>query len=74
MELQILDILHITLIIFTSIIWTLLTIILFKVMKVINMATEIVVFYNKVKQILTAYKHIPEIFKEKVSSIMKKKN
>ena len=73
MELQIIDMLYITLIIFTSIIWTLLTIVLLRLIKVLNMATEIVDFYNKIKQILSAYKNIPSIFKEKVQDIIRKK-
>ena len=73
MTLQIIDMLYISLIIFTSIIWTLLTIVLLRLIKVLNMATEIVDFYNKIKQILSAYKNIPSIFKEKVQDIIRKK-
>ena len=72
MAIELIDMLYITLIIFTSIIWTLLIIILLKLMKVLNMATEIVGVYNKVKKIILAYKHIPDILKEKASSIIKK--
>ena len=72
MTLEIVDMLYIVLIVFTSIIWTLLTIALLKLIKVLNMATEIVDFYNKIKEMLSAYKKIPDIFKEKVSDIIKK--
>ena len=71
MYLEIIDILYIVLIIFTSIIGTLLTIILMRVMKVLNMATEIVDFYNKIKQVFVTYKQIPQIIKNKVSDLLK---
>ncbi len=72
MELQIIDILHLLLIIFTSIIGTLLVLVLLRVMKVLWMATEIVAFYEKIKQILSAYKQIPDLMKEKAKEYIKK--
>lgn len=72
MQLEIIDMLHIVLIMFTSIIWTMLILILMRVMKALNMVTEIVDFYNKMKKIFSAYKEIPQIIKEKVSDIIKK--
>jgi len=74
MELTILQILYIVLIIFTSIIWTLLIVVLMRVLKVLWVAVEIVEFYNKIKQILSVYAHIPEMIKEKVSDILSSKD
>ena len=72
MTLEILDILYITLIIFTSIIWTLLTLVLLRVMKALWMVMEIVDFYNKIKEIIWAYKQIPDVIKEKAKEFMGK--
>ena len=65
-----LDILYITLSIFTAIIWTLLAIVLFKVIKVLNPVLEIVDYYNQLKSYLASYKAIPNIIKEKVFEII----
>lgn len=73
MELTILELLYIVLIIFTSIIWTLLTLVLIRVLKVLWVVMEMVAIYNKIKQILSVYSHIPEIVKEKVSEIISSK-
>lgn len=73
MGLEIIDILYITLIIFISITWTLLTIILLKLIKVVSIASEIVNSYNKIKRILLAYKNIPNMLKEKIFDFIWKK-
>ena len=73
MELTILQILYIVLIIFTSIIWTLLILVLMRVFKVLWAVVELVEFYNKIKQILSVYAHIPEMIKEKISDILSSK-
>ena len=65
-----LDILYITLSIFTAVIWTLLAIVLFKVIKVLNPVLEIVDYYNQLKSYLASYKAIPSIIKEKVFEII----
>jgi len=72
MTLEIIDILYITLIIFTTIIGTLLTLVLIRVMKALWMVMEIVDLYNKVKEIIWAYKQIPDVLKEKAKEFMKK--
>jgi len=72
MELQVIDMLYITLTVFTAIIWTLLTLVLIRVLKVLWMATEIVDYYNKIKQVFSAYKQIPDIMKEKVKEFTSK--
>lgn len=74
MTLTILEVLYIVLIIFTSIIWTLLTIVLVRVLKILWPITEVVQIYEKVKNIFKAYANIPDILKEKVKDIVKKKN
>jgi len=65
-----LDILYITLSIFTAIIGTLLAIVLFKVIKILNPVLEIVDYYNQFKQYLSTYKAIPWIVKEKIFEII----
>ena len=59
-----LDILYITLSIFTWVIWTLLAIVLFKVIKILRPIEEIVWYYNTFKSYLSAYRQIPLIIKE----------
>lgn len=71
MTLTILELLYIVLIIFASIIWTLLVIILLRVIKVLWPLVEIADFYNKIKKIFSYYAQIPEMLKEKVSEIIK---
>ena len=65
-----LDILYIVLSIFTTIIWTLLAIVLFKVIKILNPVLEIVDYYNQFKSYLASYKAIPLIVKEKIFEII----
>ena len=65
-----LDILYIVLSLFTVIVWTLLTIILFKVIKILNPVLEIVDYYNQFKSYLASYKVIPAVIKEKVFEII----
>lgn len=73
MVLTTLEILHIVLIIFSSIIGTLLIIVLLRVLKILWPVMEVVDLYNKVKQILKAYSSIPDMVKTKVSDIIKNK-
>ena len=65
-----LDILYIVLSLFTVIVWTLLTIILFKVIKILNPILEMVDYYNQFKSYIASYKAIPTIIKEKVFEII----
>lgn len=66
MILTTLDILYIVLIIFSSIIWTLLIIILIRIFKILWPIVEIAEYYNKVKNYLWMYAQIPEIIKESI--------
>ncbi len=66
MSLTILEMLYVVLIVFSSIIWTLLIIVLIRVLKILWPLTEIADFYNKIKKILSWYSQIPEIIKESV--------
>lgn len=68
-----LDLLYISLSMFTVIIGTLITIVLIRVIKILGPVVEIVWFYNKIKQILSAYSQIPDMIKEKVKETMKGK-
>lgn len=72
MSLSILEMLYIILIVFWSIIWTLLIIILLRVVKILWPIMEIVEFYNKIKSIFSAYASIPEKVKENIKDILKK--
>lgn len=72
MTLEVLDILYITLIMFTTIIGTLLTLVLMRVMKALWMVMEIVDFYEKIKEIIAAYKQIPDMLKDKAKEFMTK--
>jgi hypothetical protein len=74
MYITILDTLYLVLIVFTSIIWTLTIVALIRVIKILGPIMEIANFYNKIKQVLASYKHIPEIFKEKVKEVLWNKN
>ena len=74
MTLTILEILYIVLIMFSSIIWTLLIIVLLRVIKILWPIMEIVELINKIKQIFKAYANIPDIIKQKVSDTLKKKD
>ncbi|PZM86711.1 hypothetical protein DLH72_00270 [Candidatus Gracilibacteria bacterium] len=65
MELTILEALYIVLIVFTSVIGTLLVIILIRVLKILGPIVEIADFYNKVKSIFAVYSQIPTKIKEK---------
>ncbi len=71
MELSILEVLYIALIAFISVVWVLLSIVLMKLIKVLNVAVEISEYYYKIKSILYAYSHIPDIVKEKVKNVAK---
>ncbi len=66
MTLTILEMLYIVLIIFSTIIWTLLIITLLRVIKILWPMTEIADFYHKMKKIFSAYSQIPEIVVESV--------
>ena len=61
MEITLLETLYIVVIFFTTLVWTLLSIVLFKLLKVLNTLTEIVELYNNVKSILWLYSQIPEM-------------
>ena len=69
MTLTILEILYIVLIIFSSIIWTLLTIALIKVIKILKRAEELALLYDKTKHIFEIYSQIPNMIKESIKNI-----
>ncbi len=66
MTLTILEMLYMVLVVFSSIIWTLLIIVLLRVIKILWPITEIADFYHKMKKIFSAYSQIPEIVIENV--------
>lgn len=71
--LSILEVLYLVLIIFSSIISTLLIMVLIRVFKILWPVMEVVELYNKIKQIFAAYANIPDIIKSKVSENFKNK-
>jgi len=74
MTLTILQVLYIVLIVFWSIIWTLLILVLIRVYKILWPMVEMLEIYNKIKSIFQAYANIPEIIKSKVSDTLNKKD
>lgn len=68
MEFTILEIWYIILIVFTVFLGTLLSIILVKVIKILDVAEEIASYYTKVKKVISVYNHIPNIIQEKIKS------
>lgn len=69
-----LDILYITLSIFVAIIWTLLSIVLFRLIKILWPVMEIVWYYNKLKEYLAMYAQIPSLIKEKIFELFSRSN
>ncbi|RAL57924.1 hypothetical protein BLD25_01045 [Candidatus Gracilibacteria bacterium GN02-872] len=65
MTLTVLDALYIVLIVFSSVIGTLLIITLIRIIKILGPIVEIAEFYEKVKQTIIAYSQIPTVVKEK---------
>lgn len=67
-----LDILYITLSIFTAIVGTLLSIVLFRVIKILGPVMEILEYYEKIKSYLAMYAQIPTMVKDKIFEIFSK--
>lgn len=70
MLLSLLDVLYIVLILFTCIIGTLLTIILIKVIRMMEVIDEMLYYYGRVKKVLWVYAQVPNMVKEKIKSFM----
>ena len=73
MTITILEALYIVLIVFTSIIGTLLVIALTKVIRILSVVDEITSYYTKIKNILKSYESIPNTVKEAIKSKFKRK-
>lgn len=58
---EIIEIFYIALTFFTVVIGTLLSIVLYKLIQILNVAMEIVEIYNRVKQIMALYSQIPDV-------------
>ncbi|MBW7954392.1 hypothetical protein H3C61_01125 [Candidatus Gracilibacteria bacterium] len=69
---EIIEILYIVLIFFTVIIGSLISILLYKLLKIISVITEIIEVYNEIKQIISFYNQIPKVFFESIKKIFKK--
>lgn len=74
MTLTIIEILYIVLIVFSSVIWTLLILILIRVLKILWPVMEILEVYNKIKNIFSAYASIPDKIKDYAADFIKNKN
>jgi len=65
-----LDILYITLSIFAWVIWTLLAIVLFRVIKILWPVLEMLDYYKQFKSYLSAYSQIPTMVKDRVFEVI----
>lgn len=71
---EIVEVLYIVLIFFTTIVWSLLSIVLYKILKVLNVVMEVVDIYNRVKQVMWIYSQIPDMILDKVKEFVFGKN
>ncbi|MDD2908116.1 MAG: hypothetical protein PHH98_05785 [Candidatus Gracilibacteria bacterium] len=74
MTLTILEVLYIVLIVFSSIIGTLLVLVLIRVLKILGPVMELLEIYNKIKSIFAAYASIPDKIKDFAKDYINKKN
>ncbi|MDD3793255.1 MAG: hypothetical protein PHI37_00380 [Candidatus Gracilibacteria bacterium] len=74
MTITILEALYIVLIVFSSIIGTLLIIVLIRVIKILGPVMEILELYNKIKSIFAAYASIPDKIKDYAKEFLSKKD
>lgn len=72
MLLSTLDILYIVLSIFTSIVWTLLIVALFRLIKILWVVNELMTYVQKVNNMLSMWEQIPNIILEKIKQIIGK--
>lgn len=72
MTITILEALYIVLIVFTSIIWTLLVVVLIKVIRIVSVIDEITSYYTKIKRIINNLDNIPASVKEAIKSKFKR--
>lgn len=70
MLLSTLDILYIVLSIFTSIVWTLLIIALYRLIKILWVVNELMTYVQKVNNMLSMWEQIPNIILEKIKQII----
>jgi len=70
MLLSTLDILYIVLSIFTSIVWTLLIVALYRLIKILWVVNELMTYVQKVNNMLSMWEQIPNIILEKIKSII----
>lgn len=73
MDLSILDILYIVLIFFTVIIWSFLSIILYRLLKITSALMEVYEVYIDVKNIINLYNQIPKVIISYIKNIFTKK-
>lgn len=61
MDMSLLEILYLVLIIFTSVVWILLSILLYKLLKIVNVLTEMVEVYTNIKNVIMVYSNLPQL-------------
>lgn len=61
MDMSLLEILYLVLIIFTSVVWILLSILLYKLLKIVNVLTEMVELYTNIKNVIMVYSNLPQL-------------
>ncbi len=67
---NIIDLFYGVLLVFTSIIGTLLVLILMRVMKILWPLVELANTYERIKKMFQAYSSIPDMVKQKISEII----
>lgn len=65
------DLFYVVLTIFTSIIWTLLIIVLLRVLRILSVTNEIADYYFKLKWLFSNYEKMAELYVDKIKNIIK---
>ena len=65
------DIFYIVSTIFVSIIWTMLIIAIYKLIKILSVAKEVTDYYYKMKNFISYFESIPEYYIEKIKNLIK---
>lgn len=65
-ELSILDLLYLVLTFFIVIVGTLLTLVLLRVLKILEVAVELTHYYHKIKQLMVYYSYVPFALKDRI--------
>lgn len=69
-ELTILELLYLVLIFFIVVLWTLATLVLCRILKILSVGVEIAGYYWQFKKLCLYYSRVPLAIKEKVSEMI----